>query len=162
MNVTLKKSVLIAATIVSTAVFSNTSFSGEVSLTTGGYAKQLQKMEMMKMLDANADHMVTIEEFNGFNASVFDELDTNKDGTLDAKEWVGKTIGKQPISLATGGYSRELRKMAMMGKMDADGDHKITKDEYLNHQQTIFSTRDKNGDQQLSAQEWVSKHVGGK
>ena len=161
MNVTTKNVAIVVATLLSTAVFSASAFSAEPMLSTGGYARQMHKMELMKMLDANSDHMVTLDEFNSFNTGVFDELDTDHDGTLDAKEWVGKTIGEQPISLATGGYSRELRKMKMMGLMDADGDHKITKDEFLAHQQKIFSTMDKSGDQQLSAQEWVAKHVGG-
>jgi hypothetical protein len=161
MNVTTKKVALIAATLLTTAVFSANALSAETSLTTGGYAKQMHKMELMKMLDADGNHMVTLDEFNNFNTSVFDELDTDHDGTLNAKEWVGKTIGEQPISIATGGYSRELRKMKMMGLMDADGDHKITKDEFLTHQQKIFSTMDKSNDQQLDAQEWIAKHVGG-
>ena len=161
MNVTTKQAALVVATLLSTVVFIAPAFSAEASLTTGGYAKQLQKMGMMKMLDANGDHMVTSDEFNSFYSGVFDELDTDHDGSLDAQEWVGKTIGKQPVMVGTGGYNRELRSMKMMGMMDADGDHKVTKDEFLKHQQSIFSSMDKNGDSQLSAQEWVAKHVGG-
>lgn len=159
MNVTTKKVALIAATLLTTAVFS-ASASADVMLGTGGYNREMHKMELMKMLDADGNHMVTLDEFNNFNTSVFDELDTDHDGTLDAKEWVGKTIGNQPISIATGGYSRELRKMKMMGLMDADGDHKITKDEFLTHQQKIFSTMDKSGDGELNPQEWLARHVG--
>ncbi len=150
---------LILGTLLTTAIFATPAFSADASLTTGGYAKQLHKMELMKMLDGNGDHMVTLEEFNSFNTSVFDELDTDHDGSLDAKEWVGKTIGEQPISVATGGYSRELRKMKMMGLMDADGDHKITKEEFLAHQQKVFSAMDKSGDGQLTANEWLGKHL---
>jgi len=161
MNVTTKNAALVVATLLSTSVFSATAFSAEPMLSTGGYAKQMHTMELMKMLDGDGNHMVTLDEFNSFNTSVFDELDANHDGTLDAKEWVGKTIGEQPISVATGGYSRELRKLKMMDMMDADGDHKITKDEFLAHQQKIFSTMDKSGDQQLSSQEWAAKTLGG-
>ena len=160
MNDTTKKAALIAATLLSTAVFSASAFSAEASLTTGGYAKQLHKMEMMKMLDANGDHMVTLDEFNSFNASTFDELDTDHDGSLDAHEWVGKTIGKQAAMVGTGGYNRELRTMKMMGKIDADGDHKVTKDEFLKHQESVFTAMDKNGDGELNPQEWLAKHVG--
>ena len=162
MNATTKQLALVLATLLSTAIFSVNAISAEPMLSTGGYAKQMHKMELMKMLDGNGDHMVTLEEFNSFNSSVFDELDTNHDGSLDASEWVGKTIGKQQISVATGGYSRELRKMKMMELMDADGDHKVTKEEFLAHQQKIFNTMDKSGDQQLSAQEWASRTLGGK
>jgi len=161
MNVTTKNVALVVATLLSTAVFSATAFSAEPMLSTGGYAKQLHKMELMKMLDGDGNHMVTLDEFNSFNTSVFEELDADHDGSLNEKEWVGKTIGEQPISVATGGYSRELRKIKMMGLMDADGDHKITKDEFIAHQQKIFSTLDKSGDQQLSSQEWAAKALSG-
>ncbi|MGQ0442405.1 MAG: EF-hand domain-containing protein [Methylophilaceae bacterium] len=152
-----KNVVLAFATLLSTAVFSATAFSADASLTTGGYAKEFQKMTLMKMLDADGNHMVTLAEFDSFHSSVFDEVDVDKNGTLDVNEWVGKTIGKKEISVATGGYSRELRKTKMMDKMDADGDHKITKEEFLAHQQKIFSKLDQSSNQELSSQEWVAK-----
>ena len=52
--------------------------------------------------------------------------------------------------------------MKMMGMMDTDGDHKVTKDEFLAYHKTIFSHMDTSGDSELSAQEWVAKHVAGK
>jgi len=126
---------------------------------TGGYNTELHKMEMMKMLDANGDHMVTHEEFTTHYGQIFDELDTNHDGVLDTKEWVG-VKGHEQVSLTTGGYSRELRKMGMMKAMDADGDHKVSKDEFVQFHQKIFTTMDKNSDQQLDPQEWLAKQVG--
>ena len=38
---------------------SSSAFAADAMLSTGGYAHQLQKMEMMKMLDADGNHMVT-------------------------------------------------------------------------------------------------------
>ena len=103
--------------------------------------------------------MVSKDEFNEFYGSLFDALDTNKDGSLDAKEWVG-IKGQQEISLATGGYIHQLRTMKMMGKVDADGDHNVTKEEFINYHQAIFNAMDKKGDGIIDAQNWLSKHAG--
>jgi len=125
-------------------------------LGTGGYARQMHTMSMMKMLDANGDHMVSKEEFDDYYGKVFDELDTNHDGFLDAKEWVG-VAGDNKISIATGGYSRELRTMKMMNAMDTDGDHTVTKDEFFGFHDTLFAAMDKKGDGQITAHEWAGK-----
>ena len=49
--------------------------------------------------------------------------------------------------------------MKMMGKMDADGDHKVTKDEFLAFHDKVFATMDKKGDGQITANEWLGKHL---
>ena len=129
--------------------------SADTMLSTGGYSREFQKMGMMKMLDANGDHMVSETEYTSYFDKVFDELDTNHDGVLDTGEWVG-TKGKQDISIATGGYSHELRSTKMMGMMDADGDHKVTKDEFINYQKTIFQAM-AHGNTQIDAQNWLRR-----
>jgi Ca2+-binding EF-hand superfamily protein len=155
----INKMALITLTLLSTAIFTATSFAAEPMLSTGGYARQLHTMTMMKMLDADGNHMVSNAEFDDFYGKLFDELDTDKDGSVDAKEWVGVN-GKTKLSLATGGYSRELRTMKMMGMMDKDSDHKVTKDEFINYHKTIFTAMDKAGTGEITAQEWLAKHIG--
>ena len=113
---------------------------------------------MMKMFDANGDHMVTKEEYDEYYGKIFDELDPDKDGSVDAKEWTGPSKNSK-LDLTTGGYSRELRSMKMMGKMDADGDHKVTKDEFLAFHDKVFATMDKKGEGQITANEWLGKHL---
>jgi Ca2+-binding EF-hand superfamily protein len=130
-----------------------------VMLGTGGYNREMHKMEMMKMLDADGNHMVTSAEFDAYYGSIFDRLDTDKDGSIDAKEWVGDKSSNK-LDIATGGYSRQLRSMKMMGMMDADGDHKVTKDEFINHHKMIFAAMDKDGSGDINPQEWVAKIVG--
>ena len=125
-------------------------------LGTGGYARQLQKMEMMKMLDADGNHMVTAAEADSYYDSVFDALNKDSDDSLEANEWAGPTKNSK-LDLTTGGYSRELRSMKMMRLMDADGDHKVTRDEFLNHHRAVFAKLDTTTDQELSAQEWAAK-----
>lgn len=159
MNVTTKKLACVMAALLSTVVFSAPAFSADVMLGTGGYNKQMHKLEMMKMLDADGNHMVTSAEFDDYYGSLFSALDTNGDGGVDQKEWVG-VKGNNKVDIATGGYSRELRSMKMMGAMDTDGDHKVTKDEFINFHKAVFKSLDKSGDQQLDPQEWLAKHVG--
>lgn len=161
MNIKPNTAMLIMATLFSTAMLSAPAYAAEPMLSTGGYATQLQKMEMMKMLDADGNHMVTSEEADAYYTSIFDALDKDTDGSVDAKEWVGPT-SKSKLDLTTGGYSRALRSMKMMGMMDKDGDHVVTKAEFLAGHHAIFAHMDTSGDNQLSAQEWVAKHVAGK
>ncbi len=158
MKCSLTKTAFAASMLLSVAAFSTPTFAADAMVGTGGYARQLQKMEMMKMLDGNGDHMVTKEEYDDYYGKIFDELDTDKDGSVDATEWKGPSKASK-LDLTTGGYSRELRSMKMMGKMDADGDHKVTKDEFLAFHNDVFAVMDKKGDGQITANEWVGKHL---
>ncbi len=153
MNFQLKKTALAASMLLSVSA---TAFAADAMLGTGGYARQLQKMEMMKMLDADGNHMVTAAESDSYYNNVFDALNKDGDDSLEANEWAGPT-SKTKIDIATGGYSRELRSMKMMKMMDADGDHKVTREEFLNHHRAVFSILDTSSDQQLDAQEWAAK-----
>jgi EF hand domain-containing protein len=47
-------------------------------------------------------------------------------------------------SFATGGYSRGLRTMSEMHKIDTDGDGSISKAEWLAYQEKVFAALDKN------------------
>jgi hypothetical protein len=115
---------------------------------------------MMKMLDADGNHMVTIAESDAYYNSIFDALNKDQDDSLDAKEWAG-TTKQTKLDLATGGYTRELRSMKMMKMMDTDADHLVTREEFLNHHRAIFNKMDTSTDKQLDAQEWVAKVFGG-
>jgi hypothetical protein len=139
----------------------STSAYADAMLGTGGYARQLQTMEMMKMLDADGNHMVTAAEADSYYNSIFDALNKDGDDSLEANEWAGPSKNSK-LDLATGGYSRELRSMKMMRLMDADGDHKVTRDEFLNHHRAVFAKLDTTADQELSAQEWAAKGLLGK
>lgn len=151
MNFQLKNAALAASMLLSVSA---TAFAADAMLATGGYARQLQKMEMMKMLDADGNHMVTAAEADSYYNSVFDALNKDGDDSLEASEWTGPS-NKTKIDFATGGYSRELRSMKMMKMMDADGDHKVTREEFLNHHRAVFAKLDTSTDQQLDAQEWA-------
>ncbi len=74
MSFKIKYAVLVVA-LVSIAVVSAPAFSADAMLGTGGYAREFQKMGMMKMLDADGNHMVTQAEADSYYNSIFDELD---------------------------------------------------------------------------------------
>ena len=158
MTVQFKSKAIVTGVLLSTAVFS-TPASADAMVATGGYNKEIHTMGMMKMIDANRDHMVSTAEFTDYNGTLFDMLDANKDGSLDATEWVG-TNGKKEISIATGGYATQLRSMKMMGAMDTNGDHKVSKDEFITFQETIYAQMDKKGDGMVDAQNWLAKQTG--
>lgn len=158
MNFQFKQLALATSLVLSVAAISAPAFAADAMVGTGGYARQLHKMDMMKMFDANGDHMVTKAEYDEYYGKIFDELDTDHDGSVEASEWTGPSKSSK-LDLTTGGYSRELRSMKMMGKMDADGDHKVTKDEFLAFHNDVFATMDKKGDGQITANEWLGKHL---
>lgn len=155
MNFQFKKIVLATSVLLSVSSVSLPAFA-DVMLSTGGYARQLQKMEMMKMLDGDGNHMVTAAEADSYYNSIFDALNKDDDDSLEANEWKGPSKNSK-LDLTTGGYSRELRSMKMMRLMDSDGDHKVTRDEFLNHHRAVFAKLDTSTDQQLDAQEWAMK-----
>ena len=134
----------------------STSVYADAMLGTGGYARQLQKMEMMKMMDADGNHMVTAAESDSYYNDIFDALNKDGDDSLEAKEWAGPTKNSK-LDLTTGGFTRELRSMKMMRLMDSDGDHKVTRDEFLNHHRAVFAKLDTSSDQEISATEWSMK-----
>jgi hypothetical protein len=152
LNIFSKKTVLVASVLlaISTSVYA------DAMLGTGGYARQLQKMEMMKMLDADGNHMVTAAESDSYYNGIFDALNKDGDDSLEANEWAGPSKNSK-LDLATGGYSRELRSMKMMRLMDSDGDHKVTREEFLNHHRAVFAKLDTSSDQEISATEWSMK-----
>ncbi len=157
MTIQFKHTAIAAALLSCTAI--STSASADVMLGTGGFNRELHTMGMMKMLDANGDHMVSKAEAMDYYGSLFDALDTDKDGSIDAKEWVG-TKGSNKLDIATGGYSSQLRTLKMMAAMDSNGDHKVTKDEFIKFQESTFAAMDKKGDGMVDAQNWLRKQTG--
>lgn len=149
---------MIAAAAFAAACLSAPALSADTMLGTGGYNREFRSMEMMKMIDANSDHMVSSDEYTKYYGDVFNELDKNRDSTLDTKEWVG--VKGDKLTLATGGYSRELRSMDMMKQMDTDKDQKVTKDEFLKFHQGVFTAMDTKGNKMLDPQQWLARQTG--
>ncbi|MBF4991845.1 calcium-binding protein [Methylophilus sp. QUAN] len=127
-------------------------------LDTGGYARELQTMEMMEMIDANNNQMVSKMEFNTYYTKLFVRLDKNKDNYLDEKEWIGEKED-HVIAEATGGYLRELRSMKVMGAMDADANGKVSLQEFLSFNEVIFNRMDIKQEGEVDPGNWLSKQT---
>lgn len=138
-------------------LISSVSFA-QPDLDTGGYARAVQTMEMMEMIDANGNQMVSKEEFNTYYTKLFITLDKNKDNYLDEKEWIGKK-DDHVIAEATGGYLRELRSMKVMGAMDVDGNGKVSKQEFLAFNEVIFKRMDIKEEGEVDPGNWLSRQT---
>lgn len=123
-----------------------------VSFATGGYATGLRTMEMMHMIDTNKDGMVSKEEWVAYQERVFKTLDKDGNGSLDAEEFYGHP---KPVSFATGGYAHGLETQQMFGKIDANGDGKVSHDEYIAFQVKVFEMMDSKKTGELSASDFI-------
>ncbi|MDP3004665.1 EF-hand domain-containing protein [Methylotenera sp.] len=57
--------------------------------------------------------------------------------------------------LETGGYNREFHTMGMMKAIDANGDHVVTHDEYINYYKIVFDELDTNHNDFIDGKEWI-------
>jgi len=113
-----------------------------VSFATAGYASGLHSMDLMHKIDTNGDGMVSRAEWLAFQEKVFAMLDKNKNGTVDAKEFISHDGGADMVHFATGGFATGLRSQEMMHKIDTDGDGTISHDEFIAYQAKVFDMMD--------------------
>jgi len=140
---------LLGGTLLSTASADDT-----VSLATGGYATALKNMEMMHMIDSNKNRKISKDEWVAYQTRLFTALDKNKDGFLDVEEFYGDP---KPVDFATGGYARALETKQMFGKIDANGDGKVSREEYMNFQLKVWDIMDTNKKQEVGVADWIGK-----
>jgi len=112
-----------------------------VSFGTGGYASGLRTKEMMHKMDTNADGMVSKDEWTVFEEKMFDALDQDKSGSIDEKEFTATE--HENFAFATAAYARGLMTKEMFMKIDANGDGKISREEFLAYHRKIFDMLDK-------------------
>ena len=110
------------------------------SFATGGYASGLRSMALMHKIDTDGDGTVSREEWVAFQEKVYAMLDKNKDGNVDAKEFMSDR--KEMAGFATGGFARGLQTMDMMHKIDANGDGMVSHDEFIAYQNRVFDAMD--------------------
>jgi Ca2+-binding EF-hand superfamily protein len=77
-----------------------------------------------------------------------------------ALSYSAASFGDDMASFATGGYARGLRSERLLAKMDTDGDHMMSKAEWLAFQEKIFAMLDKNKTGLLDTKTFVDKTGG--
>lgn len=112
-----------------------------VSFGTGGYASAMRTKEMMHKMDTNGDGMVSKDEWTAFQERAFDALDKDKSGFVDEKEFMATS--DENFAFATAAYARGLKTKEMFMKLDANGDGKLTREEFLAYHRKIFDMLDK-------------------
>ena len=71
-------------------------------------------------------------------------------------------LGSSPV-LAAGpsdsiwddAFLRGLQRMPMMKMMDTNGDHKVSKEEFMHHAEMMFAKMDRNSDGVIDEIEWL-------
>jgi EF hand len=111
-----------------------------VSFASGGYASGLRTKAMMHKMDANHDNMVSRKEWVAFQSKVFAMLDEHKTGEVDESEYM--SAYPDLAAFATGGYASGLLTRAMFKKIDADGDGRMSRREFITYQLKIFDMMD--------------------
>lgn len=127
------------------------------AIATPAYVNNMRTKTIMDKIDTNGDHVVSMEEGEVYFTKVFDSLDRNKDGKLDRTEWVGAATDKDVVSLSSGGYARALGSMDMMKMADANKDHTVSKEEFLDIHIKMFKVMA--GDKPtIDAQHFIEQH----
>ena len=129
-----------------------------VSFATGGYASGLRTMDMMKKIDTNKDGMVSKDEWVAYQEKVFVMLDKDKTMVIDEKEFLAPS--KEMVSFATGGYAQGLQSKEMMHKIDKNGDGKVSHDEYIAYQVTVYEMMDSGHSGMVGPKEFLGKGLG--
>jgi hypothetical protein len=105
---------------------------------------QMRGEGIFERADANNDDSVTREEFVAARAGQFTKYDRNSDGYLDSND-VPKRLAARRQQNGGGDL--------LVGQFDADGDGKVTKQEFIDGPTLIFDRADADKNNVLDAKE---------
>jgi Ca2+-binding EF-hand superfamily protein len=123
---------------------------------TQGYIEGLRTKEMMHKIDTDNDGFVSKAEWIAYQTRVFKALDKDGDGFLEPEEFFAKP-NDTVIPFATLGYAHGLMTKQMFGKIDSNGDGKLSEQEFLDYQMKIFDMMDAHQKQQLGVADFIAK-----
>lgn len=121
---------------------------------TQGYIDSLRTKDMMHMIDANKDGKVSRDEWIAYQERLFVALDKDKDGFLETTEFFGAP-SDTVIPYTTASFSHGLMTQQMFGKIDANGDGKLSKDEFVSYQTKIFDMMDTHKMKELGVADFI-------
>ncbi|HLS81404.1 MAG TPA: hypothetical protein VK025_08375 [Steroidobacter sp.] len=105
----------------------------------------------LEKADANQDGMIVRDEFLAMHAEQFARLDANGDSFLDEADRAARAAAApQGANKQHRDYRRGAR---MHARMDADGDGRVSKDEFMNGATARFDRLDADKNSALDAQE---------
>jgi Ca2+-binding EF-hand superfamily protein len=105
---------------------------------------QMRGEGIFERADANNDGSVTREEFIAARGGQFAKLDRNSDGYIDSND-VPERLAKRRQQKGGGDF--------MVGQFDADGDGKVSKEEFVNGPTLAFDRADSDKNNVLDAKE---------
>jgi hypothetical protein len=112
--------------------------------------------------DANQDGLVVREEFLAARSEQFARMDRNSDGYVDEAERQALRAERSSEHKAARDGRHAGRMHRMHARMDADGDGKVSKEEFLNAGGRMFDRLDADDNSVLDAQEIAAARERGK
>ena len=112
---------------------------------------------MIEYLDTNGDHIIDIGEFQAGCARGFDEMDTDGDGFISTKELdaLGGMLAKSGENALVAAASGVLL-ASWIKTMDADGDGRVSREEFLKGCEKYFDKLDSDKDHKLTRDELMA------
>jgi hypothetical protein len=107
--------------------------------------------EIFQRIDTNRDRMLQFGEIQAARAQMFDRMDANRNGRLDPDEV--RTAVEQVKAKRDFQSAQVAGFKAQAGRMDSNGDGKISRDEFAGFIPDRLLRADKNGDRALSLSE---------
>jgi Ca2+-binding EF-hand superfamily protein len=106
----------------------------------------------LELADANNDGKITRQEYIEARAAQFARMDRNSDGVVDDAD------SRQRAEQS--GMAKRMAD-AMRGRIDANNDGKISKDEFVNAPTTLFDRFDADKNSELDAKELEAARAAG-